>query len=164
MRNRFGRIDVLVNAAGIAEPGFFARAGLDHWEGVLRTNLLGVVTTCKAVLPVMKRQKSGHMITVGSYASEDGRAGFAAYSASKAGLMAMADSLRREAGRFGIKIATIAPEEVATAMHGADNPEAEAMIRPEDVAQTVSYLLRLSPTASVTEVMLRRTATVVEKR
>ena len=78
--------------------------------------------------------------------------------------MAMADSLRREVGRFGIKIATIAPEEVATAMHGADNPEAVNMIQPEDVAETVLYLTRLSPTASVPEVMLRCTAGIVEKR
>jgi len=148
------RIDVLVNAAGISDPGFIARAPVQHWETMMRTNVIGTLITCKAVLPVMRRQRSGHIINIGSLGAQQPRAGLAAYCASKAALASMAGALRKESERAGVRVSTIAPGPVDTRMHGAANPDAAKMIRPSDVAEAVAFLLRLSPTAIVPDLTI----------
>lgn len=156
-----GRIDVAVNAAGIAEPAFVARADSAYWERMVRTNVLGAVWIAKAVGPIMRRQKGGHIINIGSWASEEGRAGMAAYSATKGALASLARGVLREVGRKGVKVSTISPEEVATSMHPDDSPDRAQMILPDDVAEAVGFLLRLSPNASIPELFLRRTDALV---
>lgn len=156
-----GRIDIVVNAAGIAEPAFVARGDGDYWDRMLRTNVLGAVWLSKAAGPIMRRQKGGHIIHVGSWASEEGRAGLAAYSATKGALASLTRGVLRELGRKGVKVSTISPEEVATAMHADDAPDREKMIAPADVAEAVGFLLRLSPNAVVPELFLRRTDALV---
>src|SRR5262245_24961752 len=148
------RIDVLVNAAGISDPGFIARASTQHWETMMRTNVIGTILVCKAVLSVMRRQRSGHIINIGSLGAQQPRAGLAAYCASKAALAAMAGALRKESERAGVRVSTVAPGPVDTRMHGAANPDAAKMIRPADVAEAVAFLLRLSPTAVVPELSI----------
>ena len=156
-----GRIDVVVNAVGIAEPAFVARGDSDHWERMLRTNLLGAVWVAKAVGPIMRRQKGGQIINIGSWASEEGRAGLAAYSATKGALASLAPGIMRELGRKGVRVSTISPQEVATSMHADDSSEREKMIAPDDIARAVGFLLSLSPTAAVPELFIRRTDALV---
>jgi short-subunit dehydrogenase len=148
------RIDVLVNAAGISDPGFIARSSVQHWETMMRTNVIGTILVCKAVLSVMRRQRSGHIINIGSLGAQQPRAGLAAYCASKAALASMAGALRKESERVGVRVSTVAPGPVDTRMHGAANPDAGKMIRPADVAEAVAFLLRLSPTAIVPELAI----------
>jgi short-subunit dehydrogenase len=121
---------------------------------MLRVNVLGSLAVCKAVLPIMRRQRSGHIINIGSLGARQPKAGLAAYCASKAALAAMAGALRKESERIGVRVSTVAPGPVDTRMHGAANPNAAKMIRPNDVAEAVAFLLRLSPTALVPELSI----------
>lgn len=149
-----GRIDVLVNAAGVSHGEIVLRSRRQSWDDMLATNLVGAALLCKAVLKGMRRRKTGYIIQIGSVAGREGIAGRAAYSASKAGLRAMGDSLRAEARNHGVRVSTISPGMVDTRMHGADNAEAGRMLRPADVAEAVAFLLELSPNAAVHELLL----------
>jgi NAD(P)-dependent dehydrogenase (short-subunit alcohol dehydrogenase family) len=106
---RFGRIDVLVNNAGNFNPGFFEELAPEQIERQLTTTLVGPMHVTRAVLPVMRRQRSGHVITISSSA---GLAGFefgTAYAASKFGLEGWMESLRPEVAPFGIHTTIVNP-------------------------------------------------------
>ena len=150
-----GRLDVVVNAAGIAPTGMLLRADMARWEQALATNLLGAVTLSRAALGVMRRQREGLIVHVGSLAAHESQSGLAPYAASKAALHSLAGSLRLEAQRFGIRVSVIAPDKVDTRMHPQDARQNETMLSPEDVAETLAFLLRLSPAARVDEIVLR---------
>jgi 3-oxoacyl-[acyl-carrier protein] reductase len=149
---RFGRIDVLVNAAGIGKKDFVARTRPETWLALLSTNAIGVAIVCREVLAVMKRAGRGEIINIGSTAGRRGVAGLAAYSASKAAMMALSDSLREEAERSGIRVFVVAPDRVATRMQGEG--VVDGMLLPSDVAEAVAFLLRLSPAAQLPELSL----------
>jgi len=149
-----GRIDVLVNAAGVSHGEILLRSRRQSWDDMLATNLVGAAMLCKAVLKGMRRRKSGYIIQIGSIAGQEGIAGRAAYSASKAGLRAMSDSLRAEVRNHGVRVSTISPGMVDTRMHGPDNAQADQMLRPADVADAVAFLLGLSPNSTVRELLL----------
>ncbi|GAC1578334.1 MAG: SDR family NAD(P)-dependent oxidoreductase [Candidatus Elarobacter sp.] len=121
----FRRIDVLANVAGIGSSPSFCDSSDEQIERVLAVNLLGAARLMHAVLPVMKAQRSGAIVNVGSVAGEAGVMGI--YSASKFGLRGLSDSVRREVRSFGIGVTLIEPGFVATsmnpAMHGLPGPE-----------------------------------------
>ena len=107
--DRFGRIDVLVNNAGNFNAGFFEELTAEQMERQLTTTLVGPMNVTRAVLPVMRRQRSGHVITISSSA---GLAGFefgTAYAASKFGLEGWMESLRPEVAPFGIHTTIVNP-------------------------------------------------------
>ena len=107
--HRFGRIDVLVNNAGNFNAGFFEELNPEQIERQLATTLIGPMNVTRAVLPVMRRQRSGHVITISSSA---GLAGFeftTAYAASKFGLEGWMESLRPEVAPFGIHTTIVNP-------------------------------------------------------
>lgn len=148
-----GGLDVLVNAAGVATPRPLLRADREHFDEALTVNLVGPALVARRALMLMRRARSGTIVHVTSLGGVDGRKGFGAYSAAKGALIALSDSLRKEAARYGVRVASVCPGEVDTQMHG-DSPEREKMIRPEDVAEAVAFLLRLSPRAEVREVRI----------
>ena len=154
VENRLGRIDVLVNSAGINRPGLFQRLRPDDWEEVLRVNLTGVMLTTQAVLRVMRRQRAGSILTIASLAGRQGREGMSSYCASKFAVVGLMDTLRREVERLGIRVTTILPGEVDTAMHGGDPQAGARRIAPEDVALAVSFALNLSDRAVLPEIGL----------
>ena len=149
-----GKIDVLVNAAGVSRGEFMLRLRRETWDEMLATNLIGAAFLCKSVLKAMRRRKTGYIINIGSAGGREGVAGLAAYSASKAGLRAMSDSLRAEARIHSVRVSMVSPARVATRMHGAENADADRMLQPADVAEAVAFLLRLSPNAVVPELPL----------
>jgi 3-oxoacyl-[acyl-carrier protein] reductase len=153
IRESYGRLDVLVNAAGISEPRFLLKADLRHLEDTIRINLIGAALVCRNALLLMRKAGRGTIVNIASMSGRQGRRAFAAYSASKGGLIALSDSLREEAARFGVRVATISPDRVDTRIHG-DDAERANMIRPSDVAEAVVFLLQLSPTAVVLEVQI----------
>lgn len=115
---RFGRIDVVVNSAGILETGTGANASVEAmslatWNDVLAVNLTGAFLVCREVLPIMKRGRWGRIVNVASRAGRM-RAGPPAYSASKGGLIAFSRVLAGEAGQFGITVNCVAPSRVST--------------------------------------------------
>jgi len=104
-----GHIDVLVNNAGFSVAGFAEDMALDELRLQLETNFFGNVAMTKAVLPVMRRQKSGHIITVTSIAGRLGQPMLSAYSASKYALEGWSESLRIETHSLGIRVALVEP-------------------------------------------------------
>ena len=128
---RFGRVDVLANVAGIGSSPSLCDSTDDELERVLAVNLLGAARLMHAVLPVMKAQRSGTIVNVGSVAGEAAVMGI--YSASKFGLRGLNDSVRREVRRFGIGVTLIEPGFVQTPM----NPAMSNLPGPEVVAEAI---------------------------
>ena len=106
---RFGRIDVLVNNAGNFFAGFFEELSPEQFEAQLTTNLLGPLNVTRAVLPVMRKQRSGHIVTISSTAGIVGQEFCSAYAASKFGLEGWMESLRYEVEPFGIHTTIVEP-------------------------------------------------------
>ena len=114
--DRFGRIDVLVNNAGNFYAGFFEELSPEQFERQLATNLVGQLNVTRAVLPVMRNQHSGHIITMSSTAGIVGQEFCSAYSASKFGLEGWMESLRFEVEPFGVHTTIVEPGFFRTAL------------------------------------------------
>jgi len=112
----FGRIDLLVNNAGIHYDSTVAKMNNDIWDSVLNTNLNGTFFFSKAVLPQMKKQKFGRIINISSYVAFTGLAGAANYVAAKAGIIGFSKSLAREVAKDNITVNVIAPGYFDTGM------------------------------------------------
>jgi NAD(P)-dependent dehydrogenase (short-subunit alcohol dehydrogenase family) len=106
---RFGRIDVLVNNAGNFQPGFFEEISPAQFRAQMETNFFGPLNVTRAVLPVMRAQRSGHVVTITSTAGIVTGAFGSAYGASKFALEGWMESLREEVARFGIRATTVEP-------------------------------------------------------
>ena len=152
----FGRVDVLVNNAGVARWSDVENITDEHLDYQLNVNLRGPLYCTQVVLPYMKGQQSGYIINISSVCGKSGFAGTAAYSASKFGLMALSDSLREEGASFNIKVTAICPGFVATPMVTDAPVPLEEMIKPDDIAKTVLFLLSLSEHAAVREIVITR--------
>jgi 3-oxoacyl-[acyl-carrier protein] reductase len=115
-KERFGRIDVLVNNAGITRDQLLVRMKDDDWDKVMETNLRGVFLMTRAVGKVMMRQKSGRMINISSTAGLMGNAGQVNYSAAKAGVIGLSKAAARELAHWNILVNVVAPGLVETDM------------------------------------------------
>ena len=127
----FGRIDVLVNNAGITKDGLVMRMSEEQWDAVIDVNMKSAFNFMHEVVPVMARQRSGSIINMASIAGQTGNPGQVNYSATKAGLIAMAKSVAKEMGSRGIRANSIAPGYIISDMTNA-LPEA---LRQEFVKQ-----------------------------
>ncbi len=149
-RERFGRIDVLVNNAGITRDQLLIRMKDDDWDQVLDTNLRGVFLMTRAVGKVMMRQKAGRIINIGSAAGSLGSAGQVNYSAAKAGVIGLTKAAARELAHWNILVNAVAPGLTETDMLAAIPAEArEALLgqvplkrigTTREVAETVRFL------------------------
>ncbi|MDX1389990.1 MAG: SDR family oxidoreductase, partial [Acidobacteriota bacterium] len=110
----FDRIDVLVNNAGIAGGGDVACMTLEEWDRVLAVDLTGVFLCCRAALPTMIEQGSGHIVNVGSQLGLRGAPGLAHYCAAKAGVHGLTKALAREVAEHGVLVNAIAPGPIDT--------------------------------------------------
>jgi len=139
----FGRIDVLVNNAGITKDGLVMRMSEAQWDAVIAVNMKSAFNFLHAVVPVMARQKSGSIINMASIAGQTGNPGQVNYSASKAGLIAMAKSVAKEMGPRGIRANAIAPGYVLTEM---------TEVLPQAVKDEFIKLIPLKRGATVEEI------------
>ena len=112
----FGRIDVLVNNAGITRDNLLIRMSEKEWDDVLRVNLKSAFNYSHAVVPVMMRQRGGSIINISSVVGLHGNAGQCNYSASKAGMVALSMSIAKEMGSRGIRANAVAPGFIMTEM------------------------------------------------
>ena len=112
----FGHIDILVNNAGITKDGLMLRMTEAQWDAVLNVNLKSAFNFIHALLPIMMRQRDGRIINMSSVVGVHGNAGQANYSASKAGMIALAKSVAQEMGSRGIRVNAIATGFIETAM------------------------------------------------
>lgn len=145
-----GRLDVLVNNAGVSADMLTVRLSEDDWDRVLDTDLKGAFLTTKAALRPMMRQRWGRVINIASVVAHTGNIGQANYAAAKAGLIGLTKSVAREVATRGITANAVAPGMIATAMTEALTPDVRAWMvdqiplgqpgTPEDVAGAVAYL------------------------
>lgn len=117
--DRWGRLDVLVNNAGIARDHLVPRMTESEWQQVLDVNLKGAFLCSQAVLPAMIRQRDGHILNLASFSGRVGRLGAANYSAAKAGLVGLTQSLAREVGPHNIRVNAVSPGFLPTPLLGA---------------------------------------------
>jgi 3-oxoacyl-[acyl-carrier protein] reductase len=146
----FGRIDHLVNNAGITRDNLFLRMKEEEWDAVMAVNLKGVFNLTKAVIRPMLQARYGRIVNLSSIAGEMGNAGQANYSASKAGLIGFSKALARETASRNITVNCVAPGAIATAMTAVlPEPIKKSMTElipmgrfgePADVARAVRFL------------------------
>ena len=140
---KFGRIDVLVNNVG----GGLRRELIDtddvEWQRLVTLNLTSAFYTCRAVLPIMRRQRSGLIVNIASRAGRIGEGMFAAYCAVKHGLVGLTKALADSENKFGIRVNAVCPGPVATQRMIAQNPKFDHSnwITPQEVANAVLFLL-----------------------
>ena len=149
-RERFGRLDVLVNNAGMTRDQLLVRMKDDDWDQVLATNLRGVFLMTRAVGKVMMRQRSGRIINISSTAGAMGNAGQVNYSAAKAGVIGLTKAAARELAHWNILVNAVAPGLIETDMTASLPAEArEALLGQvplkrigvaRDVAEVVRFL------------------------
>ena len=147
---RWGRIDVLVNNAGLTADNLITRMNERDWERVLAVNLKGAFLCCQAILRPMLKQRAGHIINIASFSGRAGAAGQANYAAAKAGLIGLTQSLAREVGSRNVCVHAILPGVLATRITANLPPEAMATFSEantlgrinsvEEVARFISFL------------------------
>ena len=146
-----GRLDILINNAGITRDGLLMRMKEADWDAVLETNLKGVYNCSKAVMRTMMKQKSGRIVNMASVVGEMGNAGQANYAAAKAGVIGFTKSLAKEVASRGITVNAVAPGFIATDMTSVLTDEQKAEMartiplgragQPQDVANAVLFLV-----------------------
>ena len=160
-RERFGRLDVLVNNAGVGIGGAIADAETKKLDMQLNVNLRAVYLTLREATPMLKEAGAEHskalVVNVASIAGVHGEGWLAAYSATKAGVIGLTQAAHGELGGDGIQLTAFCPAFVDTPMTDwvQDVPR-EEMIQPEDIAEAVRFLLRTSPACFVPEVQFIR--------
>jgi 3-oxoacyl-[acyl-carrier protein] reductase len=147
----FGKIDILINNAGIARDKLILRMSEEDWDAVLDVNLKGTFNCTKATIKHMSKQRSGKIVNIASVVGEMGNAGQANYSASKAGVIGFTKTIAREFAQRGINVNAIAPGYIQTPMTDVLPEKAkeelkrmipmERLGQPEDVAQAVLFLV-----------------------
>lgn len=150
----FGRVDILVNTAGIMKWNPIQRVKEDEWDEIIAVNLKSAFLCTQAVLPIMKRQGSGYIFNISSMAAKKAKAGWGAYSVSKAGLMSLTETLKEEVTSHNIKVTAICPAYVDTPQHKSSKMDRQKMIKPSDIAKAILFLLRLSDHAIVKEIVI----------
>ena len=159
---RFGRCDVLVNNAGLGIGGPIAEAETKKLDLQLDVNLRAVYLMTRECLPMLKEAGAEHrkalIVNTASIAGKFGQGWLAAYSATKFGVVGLSQAMHREFGTEGIQVTALCPGFVDTAMTEwiRGQVEQKDMIRPEDIAEAVRYLLRTSPACFVPEMQFIR--------
>ena len=139
----FGRLDVLVNNAGITRDGLVARMKEEDFDAVIDVNLKGTFNCCKAATKIMMKQRSGRIVNMSSVVGVSGNAGQANYAASKAGVIGVTKSLSRELAPRNVTVNAVAPGFIETDMQREAISSRIACGRlgqPEDVANLVKFL------------------------
>jgi len=136
--DQWGRIDVLVNNAGITRDVLMLRMTEEDWDSVHQTNLTGPFYCIQAASRIMEKQQSGHIINITSLVGVQGREGQANYSASKAGLIGLTKASARELGRFNIQVNAVLPGYLPTEMGGSVSKQVRDRVTRENVLGRVS--------------------------
>jgi NAD(P)-dependent dehydrogenase (short-subunit alcohol dehydrogenase family) len=161
-RERFGRLDVLINNAGVGIGSAIADAETKKLDMQLDVNLRGVYLTLRDCIPMLKDAGAEHrkalVVNTASIAGVRGQGWLAAYSATKAAVIGLSQAAHMELSSDGIQVTAFAPGFVDTPMTdwAEDQVSREEMIRPEDLAEAVRFLLRTSPACIVPEIRFIR--------
>jgi NAD(P)-dependent dehydrogenase (short-subunit alcohol dehydrogenase family) len=157
---RWDRIDVAVNCAGIDHTLSVEEMTVDQWDAIIATNLRGPFLVAKAVLPIMRRQRGGHIVNVASTAAVRVWSNAAAYPASKFGLVGFSRGLGVEGRNDGIRVTTVIPGGMNTSFfdrfvdQGIPMPDPNGLQDPAVVAQTILYAVRMPSGSVVQEIVV----------
>lgn len=164
---RFGRIDVMINNAGLMPLSPLDRYKVDDWERMIDVNVKGVLYGIAAALPHMQRQRSGHFVNVASVAGHKVRPSSTVYSATKHAVRVISEGLRQEVKPFGIRTTIVSPGAVATELPGSiTEPDIQENARrlfqmaiPADsFARAVAFAIGQPADVDVNEILFRPTA------
>jgi len=166
---KYGRVDILVNSAGIVRPGSVEEADPADWREQIDINLLAPMYLSKAVIPDMRRRGDGHILNVSSTAGRTAGARHSGYSASKWGVTAYSESMRQELAPFGIRVTVVEPGATTTEVGDSiPNPTDRAAIQAHvgkegimlasDVAGAIVYALKQPPNVNVREIWIAPTS------
>ena len=162
----YGRIDVMINNAGLMPMSPLERVKIDDWNQMIDVNIKGVLYGIAAALPYMKQQKAGHIINVSSVAGHKVRAGGAVYAATKHAVLALSEGLRQEVKPYNIRTTVISPGAVATELpNSVTEPDIAENIRKvyaiaipaESFARTVAFAMSQPEEVDVNEILFRPT-------
>jgi 3-oxoacyl-[acyl-carrier protein] reductase len=154
---RFGRVDALVNNAGVTYFKSLRETSRSEFDEVIAANLRGTFLCIKAVIEPMVRRRSGHIINIISVAAQKTFTDSSAYSASKAGVLALTNVLREEVRRSGINVTAVLPGATETQMWSASTRERyhHRMMSAQDVARVVVSVFQAPKRAHIEEIILR---------
>lgn len=148
---KYGRLDVLVNNAGVLRDRSFLKLSAEEWHDVINVNLNGVMHTCSAVLPHMLRRANGRIVNISSFVAQTGNFGQTNYAAAKAGIIGFTRALALEVASKGVTVNAVCPGFIETGMWRSIPGEVQKSIlqripmhrvgSPEDVARTVRFLV-----------------------
>lgn len=164
---QFGRVDVMVNNAGLMPSSTLDRLKVDDWDRMIDVNLKGVLYGIAAALPHMQRQKSGHFINVSSVAGHKVHAGGAVYAATKHAVRALSEGLRQEVKPFNIRTTIISPGAVATELtESITEADVQAYMKKvyqsaipaESFARTVAFAISQPDDVDINEILFRPTS------
>ena len=163
----YGRIDVMINNAGLMPQALLERLKIDEWNQMIDVNIKGVLYGIAAALPHMKQQKAGHFINVSSVAGHRVGPGFAVYAATKYAVRALSEGLRQEVKPYNIRTTVISPGAVATELpNTVTDPQAAERIRKfyaevaipaESFARAVAFAMSQPEEVDVNEILFRPT-------
>jgi len=168
---KFGRLDILVNAAGVMPEGGVENADLAQWRHVMDVNVLACLATCRAALGPMLTQGSGDIINISSTSGRRAAGLFGIYSTSKHALNAMSEGLRQEVGGRGVRVCVIEPGATDTELWACITnanlrgtvqqlAQRDGSMKAEDIAEAILFVASLPPRANVSELLIRPTSDV----
>ncbi|BAY18506.1 short-chain dehydrogenase/reductase SDR [Anabaenopsis circularis NIES-21] len=162
----FGRVDILINNAGVMQLGLIDGADTEQWRSMININLLGLMYATHAALPIMKAQGTGHIVNISSTAGLEANANAAVYSATKFGVGAFTEALRKENHIHKIRVTLIEPGAVATELGDRiTDPtakqwaqswlETKKPLASDDIASGIVYAVTQPPHVNVNEIVIR---------
>ncbi|WP_088839503.1 SDR family oxidoreductase, partial [Staphylococcus argenteus] len=151
----FGRLDIVINSAGQMLSSKITDYQVDEWDSMIDVNIKGTLYTAQAALPTMLEQSSGHLINIASISGFEVTKSSTIYSATKAAVHTITQGLEKELAKTGVKVTSISPGMVDTAITAAYNPSDRKKLDPQDIAEAVLYALTQPSHVNVNEITVR---------
>lgn len=158
----FGRLDILINNAGMGIFKPLTETSTEEWDAIMRVNARGPFILCREAIPYLKQQKRSYIVNISSVVGVKGYENQSAYTASKHALMGMTKSLAREVRDVGIRVHAICPGGVDTQLAASARPDLDTSIlmQPEEIADAVIFLVTREGNAVIDEIQLRRESSI----
>ncbi len=151
----FGGLDIVINSAGQMLSSKITDYQVDEWDSMIDVNIKGTLYTAQAALPTMLEQSSGHLINIASISGFEVTKSSTIYSATKAAVHTITQGLEKELAKTGVKVTSISPGMVDTAITAAYNPSDRKKLDPQDIAEAVLYALTQPNHVNVNEITVR---------
>ena len=151
----FGGLDIVINSAGQMLSSKITDYQVDEWDSMIDVNIKGTLYTAQAALPTMLEQSSGHLINIASISGFEVTKSSTIYSATKAAVHTITQGLEKELAKTGVKVTSISPGMVDTAITAAYNPTDRKKLEPQDIAEAVLYPLTQPKHVNVNEITVR---------